>query len=151
MSLRVPWVHFLMQNLMETTAFLKQGKRDRNQKCIWVPTCLVSCHSDWHSLVLAGVVLGHSIHCPDLKGVVGVCQEVSDGNLRGFQPVLLGAEMYTTATGPAVAGLPCPAALAHHVVGDVVPSSLVLWGAPLQVHWRLVDVGNQVLGCRWRA
>lgn len=77
---------------------------------------------------------GHSIHCPDFKGVVGVCQEVSDGDFGGFQAVLLGAEVHSTATGAAAAGLAGPAPLAHHVVGDVLPATLVLRRAPLQVH-----------------
>lgn len=79
-------------------------------------------------------MLGHSIHGPDFEGVVGVCQEVGDGDLGGFEAVLLGAEVHPTATGAAAAELARPAPLAHHVVGDVLPAAFVLGGAPLQVH-----------------
>lgn len=63
-----------------------------------------------------------------------MCQEVGDGDFGGFQAVLLRAEVHPTATGAAAARLARPAALAHHVVGDVLPATLVLRGAPLQVH-----------------
>lgn len=115
-----------------------------------VPTCLVSGHSDRHGLFLAGVLLRHSVHRPDFKGVVGVCQEVGNGDFGGGEAVLLGAEVHTAAAGPAAAGVASTTPLADHIIGDVFPTAFVLGRAPLQVHRCLVDVGNQVLGSRWR-
>lgn len=80
-----------------------------------------------------------------------MCQEVSNGDFGGFQAILLGAEVHTAAAGPAAAEVAGTAPLAHHTVGDVFPTTFVLRGAPLQVHRCLIDIGNQVLGSRWRS
>lgn len=80
-----------------------------------------------------------------------MCQEVCDGDFGGFQVVLLGAEVHTAAAGPAAAQVTGTTPLAYHIVGDVLPTTFVLGGSPLQVHRGLIDIGNQVLGSRWRA
>lgn len=116
-----------------------------------IPTCLVGCHGDGHWLIWARVILGHSIHCPDFKCVIGMSQQVSDGDFGGLQAVLLRGIVDPTSTGPALAGISSSTPLAHHIVGDVLAATCVLRTAPLQVHRSLVDIWNQIQGSRWRA
>lgn len=116
-----------------------------------IPTCLVGCHCDRHGLVRARVILRHSIHCPDLKRVIGVCQEVSDGDSGRLESVLLWCVVDSTSTGPAFAGITSSTFLADHVVRNVLTATCVLRAAPFQVHRCLVDIRNQVEGSRWWA
>lgn len=99
-----------------------------------IPTCLVGCHSDGHRLVRAGVILGHSIHCPDFKCVIGVSQEVSDGNFGCLQAILLWRIVDPTSTGSALAEITSSTFLAHHIVGNILAATCVLGTAPFQVH-----------------
>ena len=103
-------------------------------------TCLVGGHSDGHGLVWARVILGHTIHCPDFKCVVGMSQEVSDGDLGGLQAVLLWSVVDPTSTGSALAGVTCSTLLAHDIVGNVLAATRVLRTAPFQVHRSLIDI-----------
>lgn len=99
-----------------------------------IPTCLVGGHSDGHRLVWARVILGYTIHCPDFKRVVGMSQEVSDGDLGGLQSVLLRGVVDPTSAGSALAGVTWSTFLAHDVVGNILAATRVLRTAPFQVH-----------------
>lgn len=105
-----------------------------------IPTCLVGGHSDRHRLVRARVILGHTIHCPDFKRVVGMSQEVSDGDLGGLQAVLLWGVVDPTSTRSTFARVTRSTLLAHDVVGNVLAATRVLRTAPFQVHGCLVDI-----------
>lgn len=91
-------------------------------------------------MVRARVILGHAIHCPDFKCVIGMSQEVSDGDFRGLQPILLRGVVDPTSTGSALAGIASSTFLAHHIVGDVLAAARVLRTAPFQVHRCLIDI-----------
>lgn len=91
-------------------------------------------------MVQAGVILGHSIHCPDFKCVIGMSQEVGDGDFGGLQAILLWGIVDSTSAGPALAGIAGSTFLAYHVVGDVLAATRVLRTAPFQVHRSLIDI-----------
>lgn len=114
-----------------------------------IPTCLVGCHSDRHWLVRARVILRYSIHGPDLKRVIGMCEQVSDRDSGRLETILLWRVVDSTSTGPALAGVTSSTFLADHIVRNVLPATRVLRTAPFQVHRRLVDIWNQVEGSRW--
>jgi hypothetical protein len=116
-----------------------------------IPTCLVGCHSDRNWLVRARVILGNSIHGPDLKRVIGMRQEVGDRNSGGFETILPWCIVDPTSTGPALAGVTSSTFLADHIVRNVLTTTCVLRTAPFQVHWCLIDIWNQVEGSRWWA
>lgn len=116
----------------------------RSYKVDLLPTCLVGCHGDRHWLIWARVILGHSVHRPDFKCVIGMSQEVSDGDFSGLQAILLWGVVDPTATGSALARITSSTFLAHHIVGNVLAAARVLRTAPFQVHWSLIDFWNQV-------
>lgn len=99
-----------------------------------------------HGLLGPGALGRHAVHRPDLEGVVGVGLQVVDGHAGSLQAQLLGAEVDAVPAGLAAPALG-PAALAHHVVGEVLASSRAQGGAPLQVDRGLVHVGDEIERC----
>lgn len=76
--------------------------------------------------------------------------ELVDGHPRPLQAQLLGAEVDAVATGLAAPAVG-PAALAHHVVGQVLAPTAAPGRTPFKVHGGLVHIGDEVEGCRRRA
>lgn len=112
-------------------------------------TSLVGGDGHRHSLLRPGALRRHPVHRPHLEGVVGVGLQLVDGHPGPLQAQLLGAEVDAVAAGLAAAAVG-PAALAHHVVRQVLASARAPRRAPLQVHRGLVHVGDEVDGRRRR-
>lgn len=110
-------------------------------------TGLVSGDGHRHGLLRPGALGRHAVHRPHLEGVVGVRLQLVDGHPGALQAQLLGAEVDAVAAGLAAPAVR-PAALAHHVVGQVLASARAARRAPLQVHRGLVHVGDEVDGRR---
>lgn len=139
-------LYYYSVKAMKTSCLCKFRPHDKANQ---IPTCLIGCHSDRHWLVLAWVILGYSIHCPDFKCVIGVSEEVSDGDFGRLQAILLWSVVNSTPTGSTLAGITSSTFLANHIVRNVLAATCVLRTAPFQVHWGLIDVWNQVEGSRW--
>lgn len=76
--------------------------------------------------------------------------QLVDGHPGSFQAQLLGAEVDAVTAG-LTAPTVRPAALADHVVRQILAPSRAPGRAPLQVHGGLVDVGDEVDGRGGRA
>lgn len=85
-------------------------------------TSLIGSDGNRHSLFWPRALGRDAIHCPHLKGVVGVGLQFIDGHPGSLQAQLLGAEVdavTTWLTAPAVRAT----ALTHHIVCQVLASS----------------------------
>lgn len=71
--------------------------------------------------------------------------QLVDGHPGALQAQLLGAEVDAVAAGLTALTVG-PAALAHHIVRQVLASSCAPGRAPLQVYRGLVDIGDEVDG-----
>lgn len=115
-------------------------------------TCLVGCYGDSGVLAGSGGQGGYSIQRLDLEGVVGVGQQVGHGDGGVVEAHGAGQEAHCGPTRLTQPG-PRPAALAHHVEGQVLPAARVLRPAPVQDHRRLVDDRDDIArgaGGPWR-
>lgn len=95
-----------------------------------------------------GALVGDTIHCLDLEGVLGMGQQVTDVDAGLRQAQLAWGELHIVPTACA-----CPtaraAALADDVVDQVLPAPRVSWRGPLQHQRCLVHTGDDGLGGRW--
>lgn len=113
-------------------------------------TCLVGVDADVDQGARSQPQTRDPVHGLHVEGVVRVHGEVQDGHRCGGQAERPGDEAQVRLAGlalrdPAVPGHSV-AALAQHVVGDVLPAARVAGGHPLQEEGRVVDQRDQVPG-----
>lgn len=113
-------------------------------------TSLVGGDSHGHSLLWPWALRWNTVHCPHLKGVVGVSLQLVDGHPGSLQAQLLGAEVNAIPAGLAAAAVR-PTAFAHNIVRQILTPPWAPWGAPLQVYGGLIYVGDEMKRCWWRA
>lgn len=124
---------------------------------LWHLTSLVGGDSDGGVLPHLRSQRRHSVLCFDLKSVVSVGQEVSDGHRGVLEAHRPGQEAHVaaarltelvqpTATTAAAASGGAAAALADDGEGDVPAPAVVLRPAPVQDNRSLVDGGYHVPG-----
>lgn len=138
----------VVSNLLPVFSFLPPPRQLLPIVCDCL-TSLVGGDGHRHGLFGPGALGRDSVHRPHLEGVVGVGLQLVDGHPVPLQAQLLRAEVDAVAAGltaPAVG----PAALAHHVVRQVLAPARAAGRAPLQVHRGLVHVGDEVDGRRRR-
>ncbi len=106
--------------------FLKGAEISFNNRIFWDGrlTCLVGSDGDRSILADRGCQGGHSILGLDLKGVVGVCQEVHHGYCRVSEAGGMGQEAHGPSTGFTLPGTR-PTTLTDHVKCHVLPASTV--------------------------
>lgn len=108
-------------------------------------TSLVGGDVDRRELRGEGALVGDAVHSLDLKGVLGVGQEVADVDARLRQAQLARRELHVVPA--AGAGPPArAAALADDVINQILPAPRVPGRAPLQHQGSLVHARDDRLG-----
>ena len=112
------------------------------------PTGLVGGDVDGGELRGVGALVGHAVHCLDLKAVLRVRLQVAHGDAPLHQAQVTRRDLHVVVAARAHAALG-QALLADDVVEDVVAAAGVARVAPLQHQRGLVDVGDDAARGRW--
>lgn len=102
-------------------------------------TCLVCGYIYRHKLPGSGVLVGHSIHCLNFKGIVCMSKQIHHHDRGVFQAGLLGEVPDMTATRLTQTWV-WVALLACNIIRHIFPSTRISRGNPFQKDTSLVNI-----------